>query len=69
MEHFKVVHPAAASTSNTSVDNVGNHPNAWFHASVAYHKANSKEKKPSAMTPGAKGAASLTEPAATAVSP
>lgn len=50
-----------------NVDNVGNHPNSWFHSSVAYHKANSKETPAIAATPGAKGA--LKEKPATTVSP
>jgi DNA primase large subunit len=34
-KHFEVMHPKAVSME-VSVDNVGNHPNAWFRASVAY---------------------------------
>eukprot|EP00980_Cylindrotheca_fusiformis_P026623 scaffold16662_cov112-Cylindrotheca_fusiformis.AAC.1 len=43
VEHFKAMHPASttASANASTVDNVGNHPNAWFRASVAYHKKNS----------------------------
>jgi DNA primase large subunit len=36
-KHFEVMHPNASEMSNVSLDNVGNHPNAWFRASVAYH--------------------------------
>lgn len=38
VKHFQVAHPDAASRADVSMDNVGNHPNAWFRASVAYHK-------------------------------
>jgi DNA primase large subunit len=43
-KHFQVVHPDAASRSDVTLDNVGNHPNAWFRASVAYHKSPDKEE-------------------------
>jgi DNA primase large subunit len=36
-KHFEVLHPHAASTPDVQLDNVGNHPNAWFAASVSYH--------------------------------
>jgi Eukaryotic and archaeal DNA primase, large subunit len=36
LEHFKVMHPNAETMEGLSVDNVGNHPNAWFRASLAY---------------------------------
>ena len=35
LEHFKVMHPQVESM-DIPVDNVGNHPNAWFRASMAY---------------------------------
>jgi DNA primase large subunit len=34
-KHFEVMHPKAVSME-IPLDNVGNHPNAWFRASVAY---------------------------------
>lgn len=37
-KHFQVMHPDAANRPNVPLDNVGNHPNAWFRASVAYNK-------------------------------
>ena len=40
-KHFEVMHPAAASVDGVSLDNVGNHPNAWFQSSVSYHNAKS----------------------------
>jgi DNA primase large subunit len=43
-KHFQVAHPDAASRSDVTLDNVGNHPNAWFRASVAYHKSSDKEE-------------------------
>jgi Eukaryotic and archaeal DNA primase, large subunit len=36
LEHFKVMHPNAETMEGLVVDNVGNHPNAWFRASLAY---------------------------------
>ena len=42
LKHFDVVHKNAKSTEGVSLDNVGNHPNAWFRASVAYREATSK---------------------------
>ena len=38
-KHFEVTHPNAANMPNVQLDNVGNHPNAWFAASVSYHAA------------------------------
>ena len=38
-KHFQVSHPKAVGMEELSLDNVGNHPNAWFRASVQYHKA------------------------------
>lgn len=37
VKHFEVLHPNAASAGGVPLDNVGNHPNAWFAASVAYN--------------------------------
>lgn len=34
-KHFEVMHPGAFPMG-VSLDNVGNHPNSWFRASVAY---------------------------------
>ena len=39
LKHFEVTHPQATSTKGVSLDGVGNHPNAWFSASVSYHAA------------------------------
>lgn len=39
-KHFEVTHPNASSL-DISLDNVGNHPNAWFRASVSYHESKS----------------------------
>lgn len=41
-KHFEVMHPAAASLEGVNLDGVGNHPNAWFSASVSYHNAKSR---------------------------
>jgi len=35
VKHFEVLHPNIGG-ANVPLDNVGNHPNAWFAASVAY---------------------------------
>lgn len=53
MEHFKAAHPAN-NVSAAQVDNVGNHPNAWFHASVAYSKANAPTTSSDVKMPDAK---------------
>jgi hypothetical protein len=37
LKHFELSHPRAESM--IQLDGVGNHPNAWFAASMAYHKA------------------------------
>lgn len=37
LRHFEVTHPNAKSKPDVELDNVGNHPNAWFSASVSYH--------------------------------
>jgi DNA primase large subunit len=41
--HFDAVHPGATTLEGVSLDGVGNHPNAWFSASVSYHAARSKK--------------------------
>jgi len=38
-KHFEVSHPSATSVDGVNLDGVGNHPNAWFSASVSYHNA------------------------------
>lgn len=37
LKHFEIMHPGALSAPNVDMDNVGNHPNAWFSASLSYH--------------------------------
>lgn len=37
-KHFEVTHSNIRSL-NVNLDGVGNHPNAWFHASLGYRKA------------------------------
>jgi DNA primase large subunit len=37
VKHFEVMHPSASSVPNIDLDNLGNHPNAWFSASASYH--------------------------------
>jgi DNA primase large subunit len=39
-KHFEVTHPGASSM-DIPLDNVGNHPNSWFRASVSYSEAKS----------------------------
>jgi DNA primase large subunit len=44
LKHFHIRHPERSGNGGTVVvndllDNVGNHPNAWFKASVAYQRA------------------------------
>ncbi len=36
--HYEATHPGS------DADKVGNHPNAWFDASLAYHKAQKEEE-------------------------
>lgn len=38
LKHFEVSHPGAVSNDRVPMENVGNHPNAWFKASTAYGK-------------------------------
>jgi len=40
-KQFEVTHPLAAGVDGVNLDGVGNHPNAWFSASVQYHDAKS----------------------------
>ena len=42
LKQFDAMHKDAKSTDGVNLDNVGNHPNAWFRASVAYREATSK---------------------------
>ncbi|GAX18509.1 DNA primase large subunit [Fistulifera solaris] len=46
LKHFEVTHPNAFS-SDVPMDNVGNHPNAWFQASVAYQSKFQSTSNPS----------------------
>ena len=56
LEHFKVMHPKA-ETMDISVDNVGNHPNAWFRASMAYKESETGGATTSTADAGASGEA------------
>uniref|UniRef100_A0A7S2UXZ6 DNA primase large subunit C-terminal domain-containing protein n=1 Tax=Fibrocapsa japonica TaxID=94617 RepID=A0A7S2UXZ6_9STRA len=38
VKHFQVTHQGSESMSNLRMTDVGNHPNAWTEASLAYHK-------------------------------
>jgi len=38
VKHFEVTHPNARSVPDIELDGVGNHPNAWFNASISYNK-------------------------------
>ena len=40
-KHFEVTHPGAANMKDLSINGVGDHPNAWYAASVSYHAAKS----------------------------
>lgn len=40
-KHFEVMHPNAASVKDLNLNGVGDHPNAWYAASVAYRMAKS----------------------------
>jgi DNA primase large subunit len=52
LRHFEVMHPKATSVKDLDLDNVGNHPNAWFGASVNYHSKSKKtESKPTMSGP------------------
>ena len=56
LEHFKAVHPDINSMggSNVNMDNVGNHPNAWFQASVTYGQ-NKGDKNSKTLVPAMTG--------------
>ena len=56
LEHFKIMHPdvtSMGSNSNINMDNVGNHPNAWFQASKTYsqHKGGSGDSSSKTLVP------------------
>eukprot|EP00569_Conticribra_weissflogii_P004614 CAMPEP_0171334390 /NCGR_PEP_ID=MMETSP0878-20121228/4619_1 /TAXON_ID=67004 /ORGANISM="Thalassiosira weissflogii, Strain CCMP1336" /LENGTH=479 /DNA_ID=CAMNT_0011835463 /DNA_START=156 /DNA_END=1594 /DNA_ORIENTATION=- len=38
-KHFEVKHPDAKHAEGVKLDDVGNHPNSWFSASVSYHNS------------------------------
>jgi DNA primase large subunit len=42
-KHFEVTHPDAAKVKDINLGGVGDHPNAWYAASVAYRVAKSGE--------------------------
>jgi DNA primase large subunit len=50
VEHFKATHPNIERNSQVQTDNLGNHPNAWFHASVATEKLTSSGDSKLVMT-------------------
>ncbi|KAL7570128.1 hypothetical protein ACA910_019971 [Epithemia clementina (nom. ined.)] len=64
-KHFIVQHPRALElSSEVPLDNIGNHPNAWFRASLAYKAATSSatmttESPPKAANQEAKPAATV----------
>ena len=41
--HFEAVHPNALSKEGINLEGVGNHPNAWFSASMSYHATTTEE--------------------------
>lgn len=43
-KHFFIQHPEAKNNSNMNLDNVGNHPNAWFRASLEYQSQNNPQQ-------------------------
>lgn len=77
LEHFKVMHPDAQNHREIEMDNLGNHPNAWFHASVKYHEAtsgrtgNNSDKSNASPTTTASSPSTHTDssPASVAISP
>lgn len=44
-KHFEVMHPNAASVKDLNLSGVGDHPNAWYAASVAYRMAKGDGKE------------------------
>jgi len=42
-KHFEVTHPGAANMKDLSINGVGDHPNAWYAASVSYNAAKSSD--------------------------
>lgn len=51
MKHFEVTHPNSLTTKGLTLNGVGEHPNAWFASSVAYHKAISGSDESSKDSP------------------
>ncbi len=45
LEHFKAVHPDSLSAGNIDLAGVGDHPNAWYAASVAYNEVKNGTKE------------------------
>lgn len=66
LEHFKVMHKNAETMEDISVENVGNHPNAWFRASMAYAESKNGGVTDDAVTPTAITSSSEPEPTTTA---
>ena len=44
IKHFEATHPNYSSVKDIPLNGVGDHPNAWFAASVAYREAKTKTK-------------------------
>lgn len=60
--HFEVTHPGAEGEAEA--ESVGNHPNAWFDASMRYYTAKEGAAKGGSKT--ANNATATTSPAAAA---
>ncbi len=41
-KYFLALHPGVATMTDVPLGSVGNHPNDWFHASLAYHLSQAK---------------------------
>jgi DNA primase large subunit len=48
VKHFEVAHPNATGSAGVNLDNVGNHPNAWFQSSVSYAKQHDSKESSNA---------------------
>lgn len=69
VEHFKVTHPNAERYTEAEIDNLGNHPNAWFKASIAYEKATGNGKSDTEPVTTPSSSLSDTPPQPVSISP
>ena len=61
-KHFDVMHPSAAAVKDLNLAGVGDHPNAWYAASVAYRASKNGDEKKDVDTSPSKSPMKINSP-------